>query len=200
MMTFATVKDPKVLKKQELILATALRLFTDKGYFNTSIHDLQREAGISIGAIYHHFRSKEAIAAELFHRLLQAIDAQLEQIQDCHHSAHDRCRAALGWLMSLSHTSPATMQFVLYARHREFLPDEPPICSSVPFIRLKRMIADGMDNGEIRPMDLNVASAALLGGGIRLIQLQLDGVLDGPASDHLDLIWDCAWRSVAMEN
>ncbi len=45
------------------IIDTALRLFSDKGYFNTSLQDIRKEANVSIGGIYHHFKNKEEIAS-----------------------------------------------------------------------------------------------------------------------------------------
>jgi len=50
---------------KDKVLETALNLFSEKGYFNTSIHDICRSAGVSIGAIYHHFENKEALAKSL---------------------------------------------------------------------------------------------------------------------------------------
>lgn len=45
-----------------LILDTALKLFIQKGYEHTSIQDIiDRLGGLSKGAIYHHFKSKEEI-------------------------------------------------------------------------------------------------------------------------------------------
>ncbi|MEG0804006.1 MAG: TetR/AcrR family transcriptional regulator, partial [Pygmaiobacter sp.] len=45
-----------------LILTEALKLFIEKGYENTSIQDIINNlGGLSKGAIYHHFKSKEEI-------------------------------------------------------------------------------------------------------------------------------------------
>jgi len=45
-----------------LILEAALKLFIEKGYEHTSIQDIINNlGGLSKGAIYHHFRSKEEI-------------------------------------------------------------------------------------------------------------------------------------------
>ena len=46
----------------QLILNTALRLFMENGYDNTSIQDIVNNlGGLSKGAIYHHFKSKDEI-------------------------------------------------------------------------------------------------------------------------------------------
>ena len=43
------------------ILSAAARLFLEKGYDRTSLQDIIQQTGLSKGAIYHHFSSKEAI-------------------------------------------------------------------------------------------------------------------------------------------
>ena len=48
------------------ILAAALDCFTRRGYAATAIDDVRRTAGASVGSIYHHFKSKEQLAAALF--------------------------------------------------------------------------------------------------------------------------------------
>ncbi len=43
------------------LIATATRMFADRGYEDTSIEAVLREAGVSRGSLYHHFASKEAL-------------------------------------------------------------------------------------------------------------------------------------------
>ncbi|MFL5777902.1 MAG: TetR/AcrR family transcriptional regulator [Chloroflexota bacterium] len=44
---------------RERILEAALRVFGEKGYHGSTIQDVVRESGLSVGAIYTHFRNKE---------------------------------------------------------------------------------------------------------------------------------------------
>lgn len=48
-------------EKSRLILDTALELFAEKGYHQTSISDITRKAGISKGLVYNYFQSKEEV-------------------------------------------------------------------------------------------------------------------------------------------
>ncbi len=57
------------------LVDTATRLFAEKGYEATSIEDLLRELGMSRGALYHHFDSKEAV----FEAVLHEIEAEVAQ-------------------------------------------------------------------------------------------------------------------------
>ena len=52
-------------RRQE-ILDAALRCFTAFGYARTSIEDVVRESGASVGSVYHHFGGKEQLAAALY--------------------------------------------------------------------------------------------------------------------------------------
>ena len=49
-----------------MILKVALQLFMENGYKRTSYQDLIKKTGLSKGAIYHHFKSKEEILTSVF--------------------------------------------------------------------------------------------------------------------------------------
>src|SRR3954471_16108890 len=52
--------------RQQAILDAALGAFLEKGVLATTIEDVRERSGASVGSIYHHFGSKEGIAAALF--------------------------------------------------------------------------------------------------------------------------------------
>lgn len=65
------------------ILDTAFRLFMEKGYEHTSIQDIiDHLGGLSKGAIYHHFKSKEDILIAVTDRTTAASNQMLAVIRD----------------------------------------------------------------------------------------------------------------------
>lgn len=65
------------------ILDVAFRLFLEKGYEHTSIQDIiDRLGGLSKGAIYHHFKSKEDILIAVTDRTTAASNQMLAAIRD----------------------------------------------------------------------------------------------------------------------
>jgi AcrR family transcriptional regulator len=61
---------PKVVaeyKRQarQRIVETAVRVFSEKGYHRTTMEDIAEELGVSKGAIYLYFRSKEGLVREI---------------------------------------------------------------------------------------------------------------------------------------
>ncbi len=182
---------------RDKVLATALELFTRKGYFNTSMRDITRESGVSTGSIYHYFRDKEGVAAALYQSLIERMRGEFDAIMARHDSAHDQCRAVVALLFRIAEEEPAEMSFMLYVKHKEFLPEERPVCSSEPFEQMRTMVRRGMERGEIEQRDVLVASTCLFGGAIRLITSSLDGIVEQPLQHYLDDIWKCSWRAVA---
>lgn len=64
------------------ILEAALRLFSTRGYNAASVDDICREAGISKGAFYHHFKSKQALFLALLDGWLKTFDTAINASKD----------------------------------------------------------------------------------------------------------------------
>ena len=54
---------------KERILETALTLFAQSGYLGTSMHDIAKELGITKGALYKHYASKQEILDSIVERM-----------------------------------------------------------------------------------------------------------------------------------
>ena len=66
-----------------LILDTATRLFVQKGYERTSIQDIINNlGGLSKGAIYHHFKSKEEILIAVTNKMTEESNRMLFEIRN----------------------------------------------------------------------------------------------------------------------
>ncbi|HHH13022.1 MAG TPA: TetR/AcrR family transcriptional regulator [Thiolapillus brandeum] len=178
------------------ILTAALELFVSRGYHNVSVHDVQRRAGVSIGSIYNHFGGKEGIAKALYGHLLNELSELVKEVMESHKSLGERSRTLIRLLFEFTETRRDIIAFVFHAKHREFLPDEPPICSAEPFRRMRDMVEEGMARGEIGQGNAWVATATLFGGAIRLIQLRLDGVLEEPLPELAEEAWESVWNGL----
>jgi AcrR family transcriptional regulator len=65
------VLTPKARRTRERILEAALGLFADRGFEATTMRDVAREAGASLGLAYRYFASKEEFALALYMRLAE---------------------------------------------------------------------------------------------------------------------------------
>jgi len=74
-MDYAARRRVQAQKTENIILQTALTLMRERGFDKVSIRDICRQAGITTGAFYHHFSSKEA----LFTKGFSPLDHYMEQ-------------------------------------------------------------------------------------------------------------------------
>jgi AcrR family transcriptional regulator len=62
------------------LLAVATRLFAEKGFDRTSVQEIVDAAGVTKGAMYHYFDSKDDLLAEIYARVLRLQTTRLEEI------------------------------------------------------------------------------------------------------------------------
>ncbi|MCG7959322.1 MAG: TetR/AcrR family transcriptional regulator [Candidatus Thiodiazotropha taylori] len=178
------------------ILSTALDLFVERGYHNVSIHDIQKMANVSIGSIYNHFGGKEGVAKALYYHLIREMEELVADVIDENLSFRESCNRIISLLFEYTESKRNIVAYVLHAKHQEFLPDEPPICSSTPFKTMRNIVQRGMESGEIRDGDPWVVASGVFGGAIRLIHLRLDVVLNVPLPELYDELIDCMWHGM----
>ncbi|MFE5853699.1 TetR/AcrR family transcriptional regulator [Streptomyces sp. NPDC056500] len=76
------------------LLATATRLFAQRGYDRTSVQAVVESAGVTKGAFYHYFDSKEDLLHEVYARVLRLQQQRLDGYADAGGPVEDRLREA----------------------------------------------------------------------------------------------------------
>jgi AcrR family transcriptional regulator len=168
----------QVMGKQELrdeIIQAALKLVTEKGYFNTSIADICKQADVSTGTIYHYFKTKESIVDALFQEVLQNLSDSIEEITAKSNHTFERLRAIAELFFALTEEAPEVK----------------------PFQQLTWIMQEGIKAGDIRRMDPAVASACFYGTIVQMVQMRLDGALDRPLNWYLLDTWTAIWRMLS---
>ncbi|WP_433872217.1 TetR/AcrR family transcriptional regulator [Saccharopolyspora sp. CA-218241] len=75
------------------LLAVATRLFADQGFETTSVQQIVDAAGVTKGAMYHYFDSKDDLLSEIYSRLLREQTARLEVAADRDAPVQERLHA-----------------------------------------------------------------------------------------------------------
>ncbi|MEV6113641.1 ScbR family autoregulator-binding transcription factor [Streptomyces sp. NPDC052109] len=57
-----TLKQERAVRTRKQVLDTAAELFAERGYAGTSVVDIAERVGMTKGAVYFHFKNKEAMA------------------------------------------------------------------------------------------------------------------------------------------
>lgn len=70
------------MNKKELIIEVATRLFSENGFEKTSLASIRKEANVSNGLIYHHFKNKNELLIEIFNRATEIVSDINDSIHD----------------------------------------------------------------------------------------------------------------------
>lgn len=77
----SSLEDRKA-ETRDMILQAARRVFSEKGYHKAQIADIVREAGISTGSIYAHFKDKRDLFTKLVKETNEALRMQLKVLSE----------------------------------------------------------------------------------------------------------------------
>ena len=181
------------------ILTAALDLFVNKGYHNVSIHEVQKQADVSMGSIYNHFGGKEGVASALYKHILNEMDELVGDVINEGGSPSAQCKEIIRLLFEYTDSQRNIMAFVFHAKHTEFLSEVPLICNASPFITIRGIIQKGIEAGEFIEVDSWVAASSLFGGAIRMIQLRLDGLIEEPLISYYEAVISTAWKGLEIK-
>lgn len=191
------VKENLTKKK---IFDFCVRKFAREGYTNVSIRKISEGTGLSTGAIYYYFSSKEKIASFLYDSATEFILNKIKLAVKKSSNDKEALESIIYSLFDLAESEPYLMEFVLYVKHKDFLPDAPPICSSKPFEYIKDFVKKKIKTGVFRDMEMLVASSLIMGPVIRIIQLKMDGLLNEDIRTYTEPLLNGIVRAIFKES
>ena len=170
-------------ERKAQILEAAKETFTNRGFHNTRMSDIAKESGLSKGALYWYFESKDAIILSLLEKVFEPEIQDLNALLEDDRSAEERLlsyaergaddiQAMLKWM-------PLIHEFLVLAFRRD---------SIKKFIRsfykrnmdlLEDLIQQGMDSGEFQansPQEAAIAMGSIIEGTIMLWMYDPEGI------------------------
>jgi AcrR family transcriptional regulator len=96
-------------EKEKIIIKSGMKLFAQKGFSSTSVQEIATESGISKGAFYLHFKSKDDLLLSILEYIFETIDSSLLVFENQDLSPRDKFIKQL------------TAFFGTFIGHKEFL-------------------------------------------------------------------------------
>ena len=155
----------------------AIELFAANGVDGVSIGEVAAHAGVSQGALYRHYRSKEDLAWNLFSTAYLRMGAELGEIRGRHGDFRSRVGAMVAHFCALYDRDPALFRFMLIAQHN-LLPRVGPD-RRTPVDEVAEMVEDAVRAGEVAPVNPLAAAAAILGVILQTAVFLIYGRLEG---------------------
>jgi AcrR family transcriptional regulator len=173
----------------------AIELFAARGVDGVSIGDIAAAAGVSQGALYRHYASKEDLAWLLFSVAYLRMGGELDAIRGRHSDLGTRLAAMVAHVCALYDDDPALFRFMLLAQHG-LLPRVPPE-RRTPVHAVADAIADAVQTGEIAAVNPVAAAAAIMGIVLQTALFHVYGRLTGPLSLRAPALAGAALAAVA---
>jgi AcrR family transcriptional regulator len=172
------------------IISSASKLFSTRGYDAASVDDICRDAGISKGAFYHHFGSKQALFIALLNGWLQTIDNEIEasKAKTVPETFRQMTRAFPHIFQTAGQGFPMFLEFWLQASRDDKIWQ----ASIAPYRRYHKhftsLIKKGVEEGSFVAVDPELASRMIISIAMGLL---LQSLLDPGGSK---------WEKVARES
>jgi AcrR family transcriptional regulator len=186
---------PRSTGAKERVEHAAIELFAAKGVPGVSIADIAAAAGVSQGALYRHYQSKEALAWSLFSTAYLRAGAELDAIRTREADFTARLAAMVAHFCALYDSDPALFRFMLIAQHGLL----PRIGrrQRTPVDAVADTVAEAVRAGDIAPIDPLAATAAILGIVLQTALFHIYGRLPGALSGRAASLTRAAFAAVA---
>lgn len=196
-------KDFTAYSPRQRILAAALKLFVEQGYFNTNVPDLSRESKCSVGSIYHNFKNKEEVASALYAEGITCFRQALQESIGSNTSDVERLvKILVKSFLQFSEVNYQLSKYIWLCRHNEFMGGVIKHPTMVGFDRLGRTLTRalkiGIREGKLRELRANIIWSILFGVPLAYVRDWLDGYNSESPSLVANDIAECCWRSLKL--
>jgi AcrR family transcriptional regulator len=190
------------LRRKEIIQG-ALACFTELGFAQTSMADIRRRSNASTGSIYHHFKSKEQLAAEVYldgiRDYQEGFLAALEEQQGARDGIFTVIRYHLQWVSE----HPDWTRYLFQKAHATFIASATDVFAGLnaEFMRrCARWLGVHVMAGTVRRLPPDMYVAILLGPLMEYTRLYLAGQTCTPLDRAMTELSSAAWKCLEAES
>jgi TetR/AcrR family transcriptional regulator, repressor for uid operon len=166
------------------LLEAAVQLFALQGYEASSVAEICAAAGVSKGAFYHHFESKQALFLALLDEWLKRLDAAFAVVRQDTIPVPQAVVRMADMAGSLLVSSGVQLSIMLEFWMQAYRDPRVWSATAAPYRRYQQyfaaLIEDGIRQGTLRPVDPQLAARALVSLSMGML---LQAVFDPKATD-----------------
>jgi len=186
--------------RRQQILAAGLSCFLERGVGATTVDDIRRRCGASVGSFYHHFAGKVEVAAALYLETLAAYQhAFLSELRP-HQHAQSGIEGAVRYHLLWVGDQPTLASYLTHCREPEVA-----AASEAHAQKLNRLffsealgwLQRHAERGDLRPLPPNLYYALWMGPAGEFTRLWLAGRQQrAPLADAAMTLAPAAWEAL----
>jgi len=167
-------RTPQPLSSREKILDVAEARFARSGFGGVGMREVASEVGLGKSSLFHHFASKDALYFQVLGRTLDRIGERVLPALDGTGTATERlARTSDAMVGSLAeHPTAAPLLLRSLFEGGPLSDDRSPEAQAVDTLllelveRFQRLVRDGIDSGEFRPVSVPDTTQTLIGAAV----------------------------------
>ena len=179
---------------RERIEEESIKLFASRGIAETSVRDITRAVGISEGALYRHFESKEDLVWQAFERNYTAFATELDRLAAQPISTKEKIAAMIRGFCRAHDENPTLFNFLVFVQHGQLAKLPPDALTPVRVVR--RVLERAIDRHELPPQDPDLAAAFVLGAVLQPATFAAYGRIDDKLQPVSGRLISAAWAAV----
>jgi AcrR family transcriptional regulator len=181
--------------KREAIMAAALELFVERGFYGTAVPEIAERASVGAGTIYRYFESKEALVNELY-REQKMLFGQVA-LDEFPAKAPTREQFRVLWMrmarFAIDH--PSSFVFLELHHHARYLDGASRAVEQRMTGLFRDVVVGAQARGELKAGDPRVLMGLVMGGFIGVIRGCVDD--DRPLGEaDWKLAEQCMWEAI----
>ena len=170
------------------ILEAAEECFARCGYDSTGVAEICNVAGVSKGALYHHFPSKQAIFVEMFETWMRSFVAEMERIRDSAASVPAALLRMVKMTGLIFQTAAGQLPLFIEFLTKASRDPETWKATIAPYKFFRKFFADlihrGIEEGTIQEVDPERTAQIIVAYGAGLV---MQGVFDPEGGQWVDV-------------
>ena len=185
--------------RRRQIISAALSCFVEDGYANTTMDDIRLRSGASNGSIYHHFKSKEQLAAAVYLEGILDYQNGFLAVMRKSKQARKGVRSAISYHLHWVSLKPEWARYLLQMGNTNLasLSQEAISESNLAFFgEIAVWFENRMKDGEVRRLPIEICLPLLLAPCYEFSRLWLAGLAQSDISSASKMLSDAAWAAL----
>lgn len=154
-------------ERKNSIISASLQLFSERGFYITTIPDIATKVGMSVGNFYNYFTSKDILAKELLLYIADYLGQEIKKINESNLTTEEKIYEIVSMYFNIAQEKPEMIEYFLrvYLSNREIFKDgcEGMVCVSSFVTEMMIFFDDGVSNGDLHSQDFFSAFGLFMG-------------------------------------
>ena len=185
----------QVHDKREAILAAALGLFVERGFWGTAVPEIAERAGVGAGTIYRYFESKEALVNAIYRQEKMRFSSSVLEDFPANINTREQFRTIWMRMAAFATANPNALIFLELHHHASYLDRDSRAVEQRMLEVITAVVHAAQQRRELKAGSARLLMGMVMGAFVGVIRSCLD---DGRSVDTAD--WEfaeqCVWEAI----